>query len=202
MKKLKNILCFAVVWVWLLFNSFTFADTFNFWYKYSCVTEANSYISDFHCSTDLVWCSDHIWYNSDSQILYVYSNSSLSSVVGCSSLSLLSNWSITLTCNNWSYACSESFLSNWDDWSANTQWWIFQWNVIQSANWAKLLFSDTALAQWIWQPIFNWWANIINLAIKFFPVMLVIAFFWLMLSALKNLWKIRKEKKDKDLSNK
>jgi hypothetical protein len=75
-------------------------------------------------------------------------------------------------------------------------------NVIESANWAKLIFSDTAFAQWIWEPIFTWWSNLINLMIKFFPILLLISFFWIALSALHNLWKVRKEKKDKSLDNK
>lgn len=80
--------------------------------------------------------------------------------------------------------------------------WYFHWNVISSKNWSNLTFSSEALAEWIWKPLFAWWGNLINLAIKFIPVFLVIAFFWLFLSFMKNLWKIKKEKKDKDLDNK
>lgn len=75
-------------------------------------------------------------------------------------------------------------------------------NVIESTNWANIVFSDTALAQWIWEPIFTWWANLINLIIKFFPILLLIAFFWICLWAFYNLWKIKKDKKDKSLDNK
>lgn len=78
----------------------------------------------------------------------------------------------------------------------------FHWNVISSANWAKLIFNDSAFSEWIWKPLFARWWNLINLAIKFFPVFLLIAFFWISLSAIKNVWKVRKEKKDKDLDNK
>lgn len=75
-------------------------------------------------------------------------------------------------------------------------------NVLQYASGSTLIFSDTALAEWIWTPLFTRWANLINLMIKFFPIMLLIAFFWIVLSALHNLWKIKKEKKDKSLENK
>ena len=75
-------------------------------------------------------------------------------------------------------------------------------NVLQYASWSTLIFSDTALAEWIWTPLFTRWANLINLMIKFFPIMLLLAFFWIVLSALYNLWKIKKEKKDKSLENK
>lgn len=119
MKKLKYILCFAIAWVWVLLNSFTYAQVF---------------LPDEDTPQD--------WFS------------------------------------------------------------YFQWNVISSANWAKLTFSDSALLEWIWKPLFTRWWNLINLAIKFFPVFLLIAFFGISLSAIKNVWKIKKEKKDKDLENK
>ena len=75
-------------------------------------------------------------------------------------------------------------------------------NVIESSNWANLVFSESALAEWIWTPLFTRWANLINLIIKLFPVFLIIAFFWLFLSYLKNLWNVKRNKKDKDLDNK
>ena len=75
-------------------------------------------------------------------------------------------------------------------------------NVISAHSGAVLVFSDTALAEWIWTPIFTRWANLINLMIKFFPILLLIAFFWICLSAFMNLWKIRKDRSNKDLSNK
>lgn len=75
-------------------------------------------------------------------------------------------------------------------------------SVISSANWALLTFSDTALAEWIWTPIYTWWSNLINLMIKFFPIFLLLAFFGLMLSLLYNIWKQRKQNNDKSLENK
>jgi hypothetical protein len=75
-------------------------------------------------------------------------------------------------------------------------------NVLQYASWSTLVFSSEALAEWIWTPLFTWWSNLINLMIKFFPVMLLIAFFWISISALYNLWKIKKDKNNKSLENK
>lgn len=92
----------------------------------------------------------------------------------------------------------------WDDEEPPINQWqtYFQWNVISSANWAKLTFSNSALAEGIWTPIFTWGANLINLMIKFFPILLLIAFFWICIWALHNLWKIKKDKNDKSLDNK
>ena len=75
-------------------------------------------------------------------------------------------------------------------------------NVIQSVNGANVVLNDTVIAEDIWQPMFFWYWQLLNVALKFFPVLLVVSMFRLIYWYLKKVWNKNSLDSKKDLNNK
>ena len=50
-------------------------------------------------------------------------------------------------------------------------------NVIQSIDWANVQLNEQVLAQEVWQPMFFWYWQLLNVTLKFVPVIVVITMF-------------------------
>ena len=51
-------------------------------------------------------------------------------------------------------------------------------NLIQSVNGANVVLNDEVLATEVWEPMFFWYWQLLNLSIKFYPVLFVVWFLW------------------------
>ena len=75
-------------------------------------------------------------------------------------------------------------------------------NIIQNIDWANLTLNDQVLATEVWQPMFFWYWQLLNVAITFFPIVVVVSMFWLIYWYLKNLWNKNSLESKKSLENK
>lgn len=75
-------------------------------------------------------------------------------------------------------------------------------SVIQSISWSLVTLNDSAVIDNVWWPIFSRLASLINFFLDFFPVFVIITFFWLFYWFLSGRFSDKKQKKDKSLENK
>lgn len=75
-------------------------------------------------------------------------------------------------------------------------------NVIQSVNGATVSLDEQVLATEVGQPMFFWYSQLLNVAITFVPVIVVISMFWLIYWYLKGLWNRNSLESKKSLENK
>ena len=75
-------------------------------------------------------------------------------------------------------------------------------NVVQSINWSNVEFNESVIASEIWDPMFHWYWELINVAIIFFPVCFVVSMFWFIYWSWKNLLNKNILDRKKDLINK
>ena len=61
-------------------------------------------------------------------------------------------------------------------------------SVIESVNGANVVLNDEVLASEVWEPMFFWYWQLLNVAITFVPVIVVVSCFWLIYWYLKGLW--------------
>lgn len=50
-------------------------------------------------------------------------------------------------------------------------------NVVESVNGANVRLDDSVVANKIWQPMFHWYSQLLNLWIVFYPIILVVSGF-------------------------
>ena len=75
-------------------------------------------------------------------------------------------------------------------------------NLIQSINWSNVVLDEQVLATNVWEPMFFWYWQLLNVAITFFPVIFVVSMFWFIYWYLKNLWNKKSLDTKKSLDNK
>ena len=75
-------------------------------------------------------------------------------------------------------------------------------NLIESVNGANVSLNDEAIATWIWEPMFFWYWQLLNVAITFVPVIVCVSMFWLIYGYLKWLWNKNSLESKKSLDNK
>ena len=75
-------------------------------------------------------------------------------------------------------------------------------SVIESVNGANVVLNDQVLASEVWQPMFFWYWQLLNVAITFVPVIVVVSCFWLIYGYLKGLWNRNSLESKKSLDNK
>lgn len=195
--------------------------SFSYQYQYSLNCDWEFITTYFTCNRNnwICWNSNSTatWITSSN---YIFSNSPLTSSSinnspSCSNLTLVSS-SVIIDCvtdrgSNYYWDCS--IVSWW--------WWTtpepdnpdipdnpiippssFNWNLIQSIDGAVVTLDDEALATWVWQPMFFWYWQLLNVAITFVPVIVVVSCFWLIYWWLKNLWNKNTLESKKSLDNK
>lgn len=69
-------------------------------------------------------------------------------------------------------------------------------NVVQSVNGANVRLDDSVVANKIWQPMFHWYSQLLNLWIVFYPIILVVSGFWFAY------WVVKSVINKNDLNNK
>lgn len=75
-------------------------------------------------------------------------------------------------------------------------------NVVQSINGANVSLSDQVLATEVGEPMFFWYGQLLNTAIIFTPVIVVVSMFWFIYWYIKNLWEKKDLESRKSLENK
>ena len=75
-------------------------------------------------------------------------------------------------------------------------------SVVESVNGATIVLNDEVLATEVWQPMFFWYWQLLNFAITFTPVVVVVSMFWLIYGYLKWLWNKNSLESKKSLDNK
>lgn len=75
-------------------------------------------------------------------------------------------------------------------------------NVIQDIQGANVSFNEQVLSTEVWQPMFFWYGQLLNVAITFFPVVFVVSMFWFIYWYLKSVWQKRVLDSMKSLDNK
>lgn len=75
-------------------------------------------------------------------------------------------------------------------------------NVVQSIDWANVTLNDNVIATEIWEPMFHWYWELINVAIIFFPICFIVSMFWFIYSWGKSLINRTDVMTKKDLYNK
>lgn len=75
-------------------------------------------------------------------------------------------------------------------------------SLIQRIDWSTVELNEQVLAQDVWQPMFFWYWQLLNVAITFVPVIVVVSMFWLIYWYLKNLWNKNSLESKKSLENK
>lgn len=80
--------------------------------------------------------------------------------------------------------------------------WEIMSNVVQSINGATVQLNDEVLASEVWQPMFFWYWQLLNTAITFVPVIVVVSMFWLVYWYIKWLWNRNSLESKKSLDNK
>lgn len=75
-------------------------------------------------------------------------------------------------------------------------------SVIESIDGANVVLNDDVVATEIWQPMFFWYWQLLNVAITFVPVIVCVSMFWLIYGYLKGLWNKNSLDFKKSLDNK
>ena len=75
-------------------------------------------------------------------------------------------------------------------------------NIIQRVNGATVELNETVLAQDVWEPMFFRYWQLLNVTIRFIPIIIVISMFWLIYDYLKNLSNKNSLESKKSLENK
>lgn len=75
-------------------------------------------------------------------------------------------------------------------------------NLIQEVDWANVTFSESAIATNIWDPMFHWYWELLNIALVFFPVVFFVSMFWFIYWSWKSFLQNSSINSRKDLANK
>lgn len=75
-------------------------------------------------------------------------------------------------------------------------------NVIQNIDWANVSLNEQVLATEVWQPMFFWYWQLLNVTLQFVPIIIVVSMFWLIYDYLKNLSNKNSLESKKSLENK
>lgn len=108
------------------------------------------------------------------------------------------DWDCSESCEEsyWSYSsCVDTPVSHNSSSSSN-------FNVVKSVNGATVQLDDSVLANEVWQPMFFWYWQLLNVAITFVPVVVCVSMFRLIYWYLKGLWNRNSLESKKSLDNK
>ena len=213
----------TILWIWLSFCNADYviynesdipADCELSFFSYRVPYGFSSYNSNYNCLYILDTDTPIYIVNSSNTVSF-WSFTNLYHKLVCSADSVFyfnnehySNWfgadfrgcNITFQ-GGWSGGWNEGWNEGWNGgWNGSSPT-PYNWNIVESIEGANVVLSDSAIASWIGEPMFFWYWQLLNVAITFFPVILVVSMFWLIYSYLKNLWNKNSLESKKSLDN-
>lgn len=75
-------------------------------------------------------------------------------------------------------------------------------SLINPINWSNVSLNEQVLATEVWEPMFFWYWQLLNVAITFVPVIVVVSMFRLIYWYIKGLWNKNSLESKKSLENK